>query len=261
MLTLPRRGRLPGMTAEYFDQWFADIEQSPTRQRLFTEGFGVPDEVGPSNTLPFAGLQAVAAALAVAPGAKIADVACGRGGPGMWIARELGAELVGIDFSAEAIRQASQRRISFGLADRATFAVGTFDATGLESGSVAGVTCIDALQFAPDAVAAASEMRRILRPGGRLVLTCWEALDRTDEAVAARIRKVDLFASLKAAGFANVVVEAQPQWYEIEWLFWQSVRDLDPAGDPALASTRAEAARTLKAFDRQRRVMATAVAP
>ncbi|HEX3708140.1 MAG TPA: methyltransferase domain-containing protein, partial [Mycobacteriales bacterium] len=119
----------------YFDEWYADIGASPTRQALFERVLGVPEEVGPSNVLPLDGLREIAAALALRKGAVLVDLGCGRGGAGMWLARELGTELVGVDFSAEAIAQATERRTLFGLQERATFAVGTLEESGVAAGS------------------------------------------------------------------------------------------------------------------------------
>jgi SAM-dependent methyltransferase len=254
-------GTLGVVTAEYFDQWFADIGQSKAEQRLFSEALGVPEEVGPSNTLPIEGLRAVADAVGVEPGGLLVDIACGRGGPGMWIARELGAELMGIDFSAEAVEQATTRRALFGMESTATFAVGSFDATGLSAGCADAVICIDAFQFASDPVQAAEEMRRVLRTHGRVALTCWEPVDRSDESLSERIRKVDLYAALTAAGFTEIERIKQPRWYETERLLWEKIRATDPAGDPALESAHQEAERTLATWDLRVRVMATAIAP
>jgi SAM-dependent methyltransferase len=249
------------MTAEYFDQWFADIGRSAERQRLFTDGLGLPAEVGPSNLLPLEGLQTVARALRLELGGVLIDLACGRGGPGMWLARELGATLIGLDFSAMAISQATDRRALFGLEDTATFQVGTLEATGLPAGTGDAAVCVDAFQFADDGVAAAMEMRRVLRPGGRAVLTSWEPTDRAAEVIGGRIANVDLAGWLNAAGFLDVVSEDHPDWHARAQRFWQGVLTVDPAGDPALISTVGEAERSLVNHDHLRRVMATAVAP
>lgn len=248
------------VTADYFDQWYADIARSPARQQLFTDALGVPAEVGPSNLLPLAGLREVAAALRLPADGEIADFACGRGGPGMWIARELGAELVGIDFSREAVAQASERRGLFDLTDRATFAVGTLEDSGLAAGGVDGVICIDAFQFGSDGATVASEMRRVLRPGGRVVLTCWEARDPSDPSLPERLR-ISISQSLQAAGFADVERAEKPEWLAAERALWERAPSLDPAGDPAIESVQREAERSLDSWDRKARVMVSAVAP
>ena len=249
------------VTAEYFDQWFADIARSDARQQLFTQWLGLPPEVGPSDLVPFAGLQTIVAALDLPPGGQLVDLACGRGGPGMWIAREAGADVIGVDFSPEAVAQASMRRVLFGLDDRASFVIGTLESTGLSAGGADAAVCVDAFQFADDSAAAAGEIRRILRPGGHVVLTSWEAVDRADELVSERIRAVDLVGSLRVAGFSDIRAEERPDWHETARLLWEAALTLAENGDPAVASTRAEAQRSLETHDRIRRVMATATAP
>jgi SAM-dependent methyltransferase len=249
------------VTAEYFDEWYADIADSTARQQLFTKHLNLPEEVGPSNMVPLDGLRQIAEALSLAPGQVLVDLACGRGGPGMWIAREHATRLIGVDFSAVAVSQAGRRRALFGLADAAAeFLVGTLDSTGLPSGEADAVVCVDAFQFAADGARAAAEIHRVLRPGGHVVLTSWEPVDRSDPAVPDRIRAVDLAASLTAAGFRDVECVERPEWHEVARRLWQETLALEPGGDPALASMREEAERSVANHHRLRRVMATAVA-
>jgi len=59
--------------------------------------------------LTFQDLRNLAAELKLSPGASLADVACGMGGPGLWIAKETGANLRGVDFSQVAVSQAEKR--------------------------------------------------------------------------------------------------------------------------------------------------------
>lgn len=251
------------MTAEYFDEWYADIGRSTGRQRLFTQHLGLPDAVGPSNMVPLDGLREIATSLALQAGQLLVDLACGRGGPGMWIAQQLAARLVGVDFSAEAVTQATSRRQLFGLDEdtAARFVVGSLESTGLPSGGAEAVICIDAFQFADDGVQGATEIRRILRPGGRVILTSWEPVDRSDAGLSERIRKVDLAASLTAAGFRDVDRRERPEWHQVAHSLWQAAMAIAPGGDPALVSTREEAERSLANHDRLSRVMATATAP
>lgn len=177
----------------------------------------------------------------------------------MEIAARTGARLVGVDFSAEAVRQAVARADRLGRT--ADFRTGDLAATGLDPHSVDGVVCVDAVQFAEQPAGAYRELRRVLVPGGRAVLTCWEPVDPTDERVPERLRRVDLQRGLTAAGFADVEVRERPQWRAAERSMWEEAVALDPGDDPALQSFHDEGLRSLDIFDRVRRVMATATEP
>ena len=139
--------------------------------------------------------------------------------------------------------------------------MGDLVATGLADGAADSVVVIDAIQFPLDPAAAYREIARILRPGGRVVLTCWEAVDHEDQAVAEQLRKVDLQCGLEGAGFVDIQVRERPEWRVAERAMWAEAAALDPGDDPALSSFHDEGVRVLPTFDRARRVMATAVRP
>jgi SAM-dependent methyltransferase len=75
----------------------------------------LPGEVEPFSFVSAVLLGHVARALGLSPGETLVDLGCGRGGPGLWLARRAGASLVGVDFSAVAVGQASRRAGPFGL--------------------------------------------------------------------------------------------------------------------------------------------------
>ena len=64
------------------------------------------------------------------------------------------------------------------------------DMTG--SSAMDEIMCVDAIQFAQEPDAAYREIQRVLASAGRAVLTCWEPLDRDDERLPGRLRRVDL---------------------------------------------------------------------
>jgi SAM-dependent methyltransferase len=183
----------------------------------------------------------------------------GRGGYGLEIAGRTGTRLVGVDFSAEAVRQATAQAARLGR--DADFGTGDLAATGLDTDSVAGVLCVDAIQFADQPAAAYAELRRVLVPGGRAVLTCWEPVDPADTGLPDRLRKVDLRGGLTGAGLADVDVRERPAWRAAERAMWEEAAALDPGDDPALQSFHDEGVRSLQIFDGVRRVLATATAP
>lgn len=106
------------------------------------------------------------------PGERILDLATGTG----WAARRLaarGATVVAVDFAedlldgARALADAARLEIDFrpGNAERLDFPEASFDAVI----STCGV------MFVRNHEAAASELARVCRPGGRIALTTWPA--------------------------------------------------------------------------------------
>jgi SAM-dependent methyltransferase len=245
--------------AQYFDDWYAGMTVSPVKDEIQQRHLGLPPRLLSTSLLSWAGIAEVTAALRLSPGDTLLDLACGRGGYGLEIAARTGARLVGVDFSAEAVRQAGEQARRLG--QPADFQVGDFAATGLSPGEARAVLCVDAIQFAPQAAAAYGELRRVLSPGGRAVLTCWEPVDPGDERVPARLRRVSLGAGLAAAGFSGIVVTERPGWRAAERSMWEEAAALDPGDDPALRSFHDEGVRSLATFPLLRRIMATGTAP
>jgi len=249
----------PGLRPEYFDNWYADMTGSPVKDEIQQRHLGLPPHLLSTSLLTWEGIAEATDALGLAAGGTLVDLACGRGGYGMEIAARTGARLIGVDFSAEAVRQAREQARRRDVT--ADFRVGDLRATGLDAGSADAVLCVDAIQFAVPPAAAYSEIRRILAPGGRVVLTCWEPCTADDERLPERIRRVDLRAGLAGAGFASVEVGERPAWRARERSMWEEAAALDPGDDPALVSFHNEGVRSLEQWDLIRRVMATAEAP
>jgi SAM-dependent methyltransferase len=155
----------PGSLAEYFDGWYADITGSPVKDEIQQRYLGLPPHLLSTSLLGWDGIAEAAAGLRLFPGGTLVDLACGRDGYGLEIAARTGARLIGVDFSAEAVRQAREQARRLGAT--AAFGIGDLAATGLDAGSADAVLCVDAIQFAPQPDAAYCEIRRILTPGGR----------------------------------------------------------------------------------------------
>jgi SAM-dependent methyltransferase len=245
--------------AQYFDGWYAAMAGSPVKDEIMQRHLGLPPHLLSTSLLGWDGIGEVATALRLSPGDILLDLACGRGGYGLEIAARTGAQLVGIDFSAEAVRQARESARRQGRS--ADFRTGDLAATGLGAGSVDAVLCVDAIQFAEQPDAAYREVQRILAPGGRVALTCWEPFDRDDERVPGRLRRVDPGAGLTAAGFGHVEVRERPGWRAWERAMWEEATAINPGDDPALQSFHDEGVRSLATFGLIRRVMASATAP
>lgn len=113
-------------------------------------------------------------------GDEVLDVACGTG----VVARQAvgrvgsGGSVIGVDLSESMLRVAERREPSVdwrvGDAQSLPFEAESFDVVVSQAG----------LMFFPDPVAAISEMRRVLRPGGRLAVQVWGS-SRANENFAA----------------------------------------------------------------------------
>jgi SAM-dependent methyltransferase len=114
-------------------------------------------------------------AIAAAPGMRVLDVAAGSGQPSFTIAPRLQGEgtILGIDFSPEMVAVAERRARHTGAAN---VSFRTMDAEQLElpDASFDAVTCACGLIFFPDAHRALTEMRRVLKPGGRVAIGVWD---------------------------------------------------------------------------------------
>lgn len=239
-----------------FDAWYADMARSDVKDQIVRRRLDLPPEVPATGLLDRAALGEVTAALRLRPGETLLDLGCGRGGYGLEIARRTGADLIGVDFSAEAVRQATVLAAELGRT--ALFRVGDLAATGLPAGSADAVVCIDAIQFAAPATAAYAEIARVLRPSGRVVITTWTAAVDAPDEVPDRLRGVDPGAGLRGAGLTDVTVTERADWRIRERALWEDAVALDPAGDPALQSFHDEGVRSLGTWDHLHRVLVTA---
>ena len=131
--------------------------------------------------------------LDVRPGDRALDVACGTGAATRVLAGRVGPEgqVIGIDLNPAMLAVAQ----SLGLA-RAEFREA--DATQLPFGDSEFdiAVCQQGLQFVPEPAAAVAEMARVLRPGGRLGIACWNGLDENPASAA-------ILASAEALGWVE----------------------------------------------------------
>lgn len=159
---------------EVFESTYSS-SASPTQERVWRQVFGdeYPEGVDPYSLVSRTELGRFTAEVRVGPGNVLADIGCGRGGAGLWVAAATGADLIGIDIAENALTAARQRAAAMGRAS-ATFRQGEFESTGLPDASVDAIMSVDALLFTPSKARAFVELRRVLRQGGRLVLTSWD---------------------------------------------------------------------------------------
>jgi SAM-dependent methyltransferase len=136
--------------AEYFDRLFGPVLSSPWAARL----------------VHTAGLN---------PGDRVLDVACGSGAVAAAARERVGPEgvVTGLDRNPDMLAVARRKQPGLdwaeGRAEDLPFDDEAFDA----------VLCQFGLMFFEDRAQALVEMRRVLRPGGRVAVAVWDRLERT----------------------------------------------------------------------------------
>ena len=160
----------------------------------------------------------LARSLELRPGDRVLDVASGPGTTAFLLASKFGVDVDGVDLGDLTVAKANATAASEGLGEQVRFHLGDAERIPLPDASVDAVVCECAFCTFPDKQAAASEMTRALKPGGRVGITD-VALD------PARLN-----AELQSlAGWVSCLADARPVEQYVEML-----------GDAGLRVTRQE---------------------
>jgi len=106
------------------------------------------------------------------PGARVLDIACGTGNVTIPLARR-GAMVTGLDMMPHLLAEARARAAREGL--RIRFDEGFAETLPYPDGSFDVLVSMFGIMFSPLPATVASEMARVLKPGGRLALANWTA--------------------------------------------------------------------------------------
>jgi len=141
---------------------------------------------------------------APAQGEHVVDVACGTGVGARIAAPAIGrsGKVVGLDVDAGMLAAAQEQLRNFdvstewhcGSALEMPFADSSFDLC----------LCLQGLQFFPDRTKGLAEMRRVLKPSGRVVVSVWSSIDRNpgNAAVYRAMEKQGIDTSSPRRGFS-----------------------------------------------------------
>ncbi len=99
------------------------------------------------------------------------DVASGTGSSAILAAREFGCVAKGLEYSPRSVRAAQEAADAAGLCNEVGFVEGDAEELPFADGSFDAVLCECSLCTFPDKLIALREIRRVLRPGGRLALS------------------------------------------------------------------------------------------
>jgi len=106
----------------------------------------------------------------IEPGARVLDVACGAGQTAIPMSRA-GAKVTGVDIATNLIEQARARAQAENLDAR--FEEGDAEMLPYEDGSFDIVVSLIGAMFAPRPDLVAAELKRVCRPGGKIIMGNW----------------------------------------------------------------------------------------
>jgi SAM-dependent methyltransferase len=131
--------------------------------------------------------RAVVERAGVVPGAGVVDVACGTGNAALLAARR-GARVVGVDGARRLLEVARERARADGVV--LDLREGDVHALPVNDAAADVVLSVFGVIFAQDPAQALREIARILRPGGRVLITAWIPAGPIDAMLAAMGRIV-----------------------------------------------------------------------
>lgn len=183
--------------------------------RIRREAFG--EDIGQNSWLTASEYREFLSWLDLSPATTVLELCCGSGGPAILIARETGAEVVGIDANSSAIGEARARAQSEGV-QGVRFEIGDANAPlNFGDASFEAIVCIDAINHLDDRGAVFREFCRILKPGGRVLftdpITITGTINRDEIAVRSQIGPMNFTARgeneirLREAGFEVIRVD------------------------------------------------------
>jgi len=108
--------------------------------------------------------------LGLTPQSRVLDIASGKGTSALFLAERFGCEIVGIDYSAQNVEQASAAAAAKGM-HRVSFQIGDAERLPVADSSFDAIICECAFCTFPDKPTAANEFSRVLRSGGGIGLS------------------------------------------------------------------------------------------
>jgi SAM-dependent methyltransferase len=125
--------------------------------------------------------ERIVAAVDAKPGERVLDVGCGNGALSVAIGPLVkpGGSVLGLDISGPMLATAARRAAQAGL-DNVSFERGDAQVYPLDAAAFDAVVSRFGVMFFDDPAAAFANLARALRPGGRIVFTCWQELVRNE---------------------------------------------------------------------------------
>jgi SAM-dependent methyltransferase len=124
----------------------------------------------------------------------VLDLGCGSGGPALFLAREIGCPVTGVDINEVGIRAGLALAREAGLQDKVRFRQADVrESLPFSDQAFDALVCMDVMCHLPDRRGLFCEWRRVLRPGGRALYT--------DPVVVTGLVSKEEFATRSSTGY------------------------------------------------------------
>lgn len=156
---------------EYYNQCYIDYQIAWRVNKTHSIHYGFYDREHKDHDSAVANMNRVMAQTAqIAAEDRVLDAGCGVGGSTVWIARNVGAHVVGINLSARQLEIANQLAATNGVNALTQFLVQNYNETKFPDNSFDVVWGLESICYAESKEKFLAEAHRVLRPGGRVVV-------------------------------------------------------------------------------------------
>ena len=185
--------------------------------------------------------------LGLGPASRVLDIASGRGGPALLLAREYGCRWHGVELSPDFHAVAIERIAEAGLSARVTFELGDGARTGHEAESYDAALCLGASFVYGSLADTVDALAPAVRPGGHVVVgePYWRRLPLPDDYEDRKEPWTTLEGTVvvfETSGLSvvSVIASSEDDWDRYETLHWQAVETwlADNSDDPDAGAIR-----------------------
>lgn len=108
----------------------------------------------------------------------VLDAGCGEGKVAMYLAKEYGWRIIGVDLLDWAIKEANESAKRINLDSQLKFFIGDYSKLSFKDNTFNGIYTMESLVHVPDFKKVLREFYRVLKPKGKLVLFEYSVIDR-----------------------------------------------------------------------------------